>query len=209
MDGGPLMYSNGSTNLVSHNEERAEVPLPINLEAVPVNNACEEGTEGSSQQTGARPTSSSFPKQQSKKRRNSDIMVEMMTAMAENIGRIADALTASNQSVCLDELFEMVQNIPGFDDDLVIEACEFLSFDEKRATMFLKLDERLRKLWLLKRLRGTKDDHWFILVLVLKTLAVEAANRGKVNGQQSFFCCKAIEPTSAVGSGTTLFYRKY
>ncbi|KAF5937568.1 hypothetical protein HYC85_025074 [Camellia sinensis] len=68
--------------------------------------------------------------------------------------RIADALTGFNQSVCLDELFEMVQNIPGFYDNLVIEACEFLSLDEKRAKMFLKLDERLRKLWLLKHLRS-------------------------------------------------------
>ncbi|CAK9154367.1 unnamed protein product [Ilex paraguariensis] len=112
-----------------------------------------ESTQGSSHRTRTRP-SLSRSKQPSKKRRNSDVMVEMMNAIAANIGRIADALTGSNQSVCLDELFEMVQNIPGFDDDLIIEACEFLSFDEKRAKMFLKLDERLRKMWLLKRLRG-------------------------------------------------------
>lgn len=51
--------------------------------------------------------------------------------MAADIGRIADALTENNKTVCLDELFEMVQTIPGFDDDLIIEACEYLSFDEE------------------------------------------------------------------------------
>ncbi|THG19191.1 hypothetical protein TEA_010974 [Camellia sinensis var. sinensis] len=104
--------------------------------------------------TRARSSSSSRSKQPSKKRRVSAVIVEMMSCMAANIGRIADALTGFNQSVCLDELFEMVQNIPGFYDNLVIEACELLSLDEKRAKMFLKLDERLRKLWLLKRLRS-------------------------------------------------------
>ena len=89
-----------------------------------------------------------------KRRRSSDVMLKMMSAMAADIGRIADALTENNKTVCLDELFEMVQTIPGFDDDLIIEACEYLSFDERRAMMFMKLNERLRKKWLLKRLRG-------------------------------------------------------
>ncbi|KAI3461172.1 hypothetical protein Pfo_017835 [Paulownia fortunei] len=137
------------TNLAG---EHAEVPVPINLKLSPLN-SCEEGTEGSSHRAGGTPSSSSRSKQPSKRSR-SDVMIEMMSAIAANIGRIADALTVSNQSVCLDELFDIVQNIPGFDDDLIIEACEFLSFDEKRAKMFLKLDERLRKMWLLKRLRG-------------------------------------------------------
>ncbi|KAM7513857.1 hypothetical protein LguiA_003440 [Lonicera macranthoides] len=124
-----------------------------------------EGTpEGSCQQQTRRATSPSLLqyKRPAKKRhrggRDEETLVEMMSAVAANIGRIADALTASNQSVCLDEVFEMVQNIPGFDDDLIIEACEFLSVDDKRAKMFLKLDERLRKLWLIKRLRGN-DSH--------------------------------------------------
>ena len=66
-----------------------------------------------------------------KRRRSSDVMLKMMSAMAANIGRIADALTDNNKTVCLDELFEMVQTIPAFDDDLIIEACEYLSFDEE------------------------------------------------------------------------------
>lgn len=113
-----------------------------------------DGMQGSSQQTRARPSSSSHSKRLLKRRRSSDVMLKMMSAMAADIGRIADALTENNKTVCLDELFEMVQTIPGFDDDLIIEACEYLSFDERRAMMFMKLNERLRKKWLLKRLRG-------------------------------------------------------
>ncbi|KAK7856687.1 hypothetical protein CFP56_022111 [Quercus suber] len=85
----------------------------------------------------------------------------MMSAMSADIGRIADALTENNKTVCLDELFEMVQTIPGFDDDLIIEAYEYLSFDERRAMTFMKLNERIRKKWLLKRLRGQASCYCF------------------------------------------------
>lgn len=138
-------------NPASNNEGHMEIPLRnmmINEEMSQDHSG--DGTQWSSKQTRARSSSSSRSKQPSNKRRVSAVIVEMMSCMAANIGRIADALTGFNQSVCLDELFEMVQNIPGFDDNLVIETCEFLSLDEKRAKMFLKLDERLRKLWLLK-----------------------------------------------------------
>ncbi|MED6149970.1 hypothetical protein PIB30_067721 [Stylosanthes scabra] len=105
-----------------------------------------------SEQTRARPWSSDS-KQASKRRRTSDVMLEMMSVMAADISRIADALAERNKTVWLEEVIEKIQNIPEFDDNLIIEACEFLCFDEKRALMFLKLDERLRKKWLLKRLR--------------------------------------------------------
>jgi len=81
-------------------------------------------------------------------------MLQMMSVMAADISRIADALTETNKTVCLEEVVEKVQNMSDFDDDLIIEACEYLCFDEKRALMFLKLEDRLRKKWLLKRLRG-------------------------------------------------------
>ncbi|XP_010247462.1 PREDICTED: uncharacterized protein LOC104590478 [Nelumbo nucifera] len=118
------------------------------------NDNIDEGMEVSSQQTRARPDLLSRSKRPVKRKRTVDMMVETMNAMATNIGRIADALEQSSKTVGLDELFELVKKIPGFGDDLVIEACEFLAFDERRAKLFLKLDERLRKIWLLKRLRG-------------------------------------------------------
>ncbi|KAJ4970275.1 hypothetical protein NE237_003374 [Protea cynaroides] len=115
-----------------------------------------EGMEESSQQTGSQPASSRSKRPLEKKRAN-DMMLETMSAMAANIGRIADVLGQNSRTVNLDELFDMVQKIPGFDDDLIIEACEYLSVDEKKAMMFLKLNERLRRIWLLKRLRGHCD----------------------------------------------------
>lgn len=136
------------------NQEHEEIPEQVMLVDEVSHDDTGNDTQGSSQQTRARPSSSSRSKHPSRKRSASDVMVEMMSAMTENIGRIADALTESNSTVCLDELFEIVQNIPGFDDDLIIEACEYLSSDDKRARMFMKLNDRLRKKWLLKRLRG-------------------------------------------------------
>ncbi|KAJ1384112.1 Myb/SANT-like domain [Sesbania bispinosa] len=141
-------------NLAPNFEEHAETPALVMLanEEMSHDNASDEA-QGSSEQTRARP-SSSHSKQPSKRRRTGDVMLQMMSIMAADIGRIADALTESNKTACLEEVVGKVQNIPDFDDDLIIEACEYLCFDEKRALMFLKLDERLRKKWLLKRLRG-------------------------------------------------------
>lgn len=141
-------------NSTSNDEEHIETPVQMFANEEMSHEDTSDGMQGSSQQTGARPSSSSHSKRLLKRRRSSDVMLKMMSAMAADIGRIADALTENNKTVCLDELFEMVQTIPGFDDDLIIEACEYLSFDERRAMMFMKLNERLRKKWLLKRLRG-------------------------------------------------------
>ncbi|XP_027341993.1 uncharacterized protein LOC113854889 isoform X2 [Abrus precatorius] len=133
-------------------EEHAETPAQLLAnEEMSHGNASDE-VQGLSEQTRAKP-SSSHSKQPSKRRRTSDVMLEMMNVMAADISRIADALSESNKKVCLEEVVEKVQNMPDFDDDLIIEGCEYLCFDEKRALMFLKLNERLRKKWLLKRLR--------------------------------------------------------
>jgi len=123
-------------------EEDVETPVGMFANEEMWHDNASDGMQGSSQQTRARPSSSSHSKQPLKRRRSSDIMLEMMSAMAADIGSIAGALTENNRSVCLDELFEMVQTIPGFDDDPIIETCEYLSFDERRAMMFMKLNER-------------------------------------------------------------------
>ncbi|WJX38013.1 hypothetical protein P8452_25715 [Trifolium repens] len=150
----PHFEEHDDVNLTPHFEEHAETPtlMLANEEEMSHDNASDE-VLGSSEQTGGRP-SSSHSKQPSKRRRTDDVMLQMMSVMAADIGRIADALTESNKTGCLEEVVEKVQNIPDFDDDLIIEACEYLCFDEKRGLMFLKLDERLRKKWLLRRLRG-------------------------------------------------------
>lgn len=137
---------------IQNNVDYMKIPLHI-LDDEETRHDTGDDIQGSSHQTRARPSSSSHSRQPCKRRRYGDVMVEVMSAIATNIGRIADVLTENN-NVCLDEVFETVKRIPGFDDDLIIEACEYLSFEERRARMFMKLDDRLRKLWLLKRLRG-------------------------------------------------------
>ncbi|GAB2287099.1 hypothetical protein Dimus_021483 [Dionaea muscipula] len=99
-------------------------------------------------------------KKRSRSRSISEMMmlVEVMSSVATVLGRIADVLTGEEErkKACwLDEneMFQLVQTIPGFDDELVIEACEYLSSDENKTRMFLKLNDRLRRKWLLKRLR--------------------------------------------------------
>lgn len=143
-------------NITPNYEEHAETPALVlpNAELSHDDDASDE-VQGSSEQTRARPSSSqSHSEQPSKRRRTCDVLLQMMSVMAADISRIADALTETNNRVCLEEVVEKVQNMPDFDDDLIIEACEYLCFDEKRAFMFLKLEDRLRKKWLLKRLRG-------------------------------------------------------
>lgn len=139
-------------NNIQNGKEAIEVPAQVMVDEDMCDNNTDDGIQVSSQRTISR-SSPSRSKDALKRRRSSDIMLDVMGAMAENIGRIADALTES-KGVSLDELFRMVQSIPESDDDLIVDACEYLSFDEKRARMFMKLDERLRRRWLLKRLRG-------------------------------------------------------
>ncbi|XVF47195.1 hypothetical protein PTKIN_Ptkin03bG0089600 [Pterospermum kingtungense] len=152
-DGDSPEAGNRVVNPIQNDKEPVEAPVQVVVDEEMDHGNTDDDVQVSSQQTRARHSSSSHSKEALKRKRTSDVMLELMSAMAENIGRIADALTENN-AVCLDEVFQMVQKIPEFDDDLIVDACEYLALDEKRARMFLKLDERLRKRWLLKRLRG-------------------------------------------------------
>ncbi|PON98377.1 Myb/SANT-like domain containing protein [Trema orientale] len=56
------------------------------------------------------------------------------------------------KSVSIENVIGILQGIPDIDDDLLLDACDFLE-DEKRARMFLALDSTLRKKWLIRKLR--------------------------------------------------------
>ncbi|CAL1403555.1 unnamed protein product [Linum trigynum] len=115
----------------------------------------DDNLHNSSSSTQSRPPSSQNLKKRRRRANADDVMIDIMSVIATNVGKIADALAAEKtNSVDLDELFEMIRVIPEFDDDLVIDACEYLSCDDKKAKMFMKLDDRLRRKWLLKRLRS-------------------------------------------------------
>ncbi|GKU91123.1 hypothetical protein SLEP1_g5040 [Rubroshorea leprosula] len=54
--------------------------------------------------------------------------------------------------VSMERVIKELQAISGMDDDLLLDACDFLE-DERRARMFLALDSNLRKKWLVRKLQ--------------------------------------------------------
>lgn len=64
--------------------------------------------------------------------------------------RSSDDMGSSSFSV--EKVVEAIQVLPEMDEDLILDACDFLE-DEKKAKMFLALDFKLRKKWLLRKLR--------------------------------------------------------
>ncbi|KAH1071193.1 hypothetical protein AAZX31_03G197000 [Glycine max] len=55
-------------------------------------------------------------------------------------------------SISIENVIEAVQALPDMDDELVLDACDFLE-DERKAKTFLALDAKLRKKWLIRKLR--------------------------------------------------------
>ncbi|KAL2345453.1 hypothetical protein Fmac_006738 [Flemingia macrophylla] len=58
----------------------------------------------------------------------------------------------NDNSILIENVIEAVQALPDMDDDLVLDACDFLE-DERKAKTFLALDTKLRKKWLIRKLR--------------------------------------------------------
>lgn len=54
--------------------------------------------------------------------------------------------------VSVEKVVEAIQALPEMDEELILDACDFLE-DEKKARTFLALDFKLRKKWLLRKLR--------------------------------------------------------
>ncbi|KAK4281745.1 hypothetical protein QN277_013202 [Acacia crassicarpa] len=60
--------------------------------------------------------------------------------------------TKKEDKFSMDNVISVLQTIPDMDDDLILDACDFLE-DERRARMFLALNTNLRKKWLMRKLR--------------------------------------------------------
>ncbi|XP_023741627.1 L10-interacting MYB domain-containing protein [Lactuca sativa] len=60
--------------------------------------------------------------------------------------------SSHNSSVAVEHVIEAIQGLPDMDDDLILDACDFLE-DDKKAKTFLSLDLRLRRKWLIRKLR--------------------------------------------------------
>ncbi|KAF8036808.1 hypothetical protein BT93_C2506 [Corymbia citriodora subsp. variegata] len=57
-----------------------------------------------------------------------------------------------SNSIQIEQVIEAVQALPDMDDDLILDACDFLE-DEMKSKTFMALDVKLRKKWLLRKLR--------------------------------------------------------
>lgn len=55
-------------------------------------------------------------------------------------------------SVSIENVIKAVQDLPEMDEELVLDACDLLE-DEMKAKTFMALDVKLRKKWLLRKLR--------------------------------------------------------
>ncbi|CAK9135054.1 unnamed protein product [Ilex paraguariensis] len=91
----------------------------------------------------------------SKKSRSNDqgmaiALHEMATAVSSLTDKRKD--DENSNSIPIENLIEAIQSLPDMDEDLVLDACDFLE-DEKKAKTFLALDVKLRKKWLIRKLR--------------------------------------------------------
>ncbi|XP_052186077.1 uncharacterized protein LOC127797312 isoform X2 [Diospyros lotus] len=90
-----------------------------------------------------------------KKARGSDEgMAGALREMATAVSSLADKKKEDEDwsSVSIEHVIEAIQALPDMDEDLVLDACDFLE-DEKKAKTFLALDVKLRKKWLIRKLR--------------------------------------------------------
>ncbi|KAF8380702.1 hypothetical protein HHK36_028192 [Tetracentron sinense] len=76
-----------------------------------------------------------------------------LSAMNANLRFIAEAINNTTAEVDIEPLMVELEKIPELDEDLVIEAAEYLSSDKKRVNLFYGMNDNLRTRWLLKRLR--------------------------------------------------------
>lgn len=89
-----------------------------------------------------------------KPRIKDESMADALREMASAVNSLSDKKKddENSNSIPIENVIEAVQALPDMDEDLVLDACDFLE-DEKKAKTFLALDIKLRKKWLLRKLR--------------------------------------------------------
>ena len=92
----------------------------------------------------------------SKKARKVDEGIEDVTR--EMAVAVTTLTKKNNNGNCLDtkngiDALQAIPDTADMDEDLVLDACEFLE-DERKARMFLALDQTLRMKWLTRKFRA-------------------------------------------------------
>ncbi|KAF8398002.1 hypothetical protein HHK36_016928 [Tetracentron sinense] len=85
-------------------------------------------------------------------RRTDNDMEDALREMAVAVTSLTNKKEENDNPTSTENVIDVLQAITGIDEDLLLDACDFLE-DEKRAKMFLALDARLRKKWLVRKLR--------------------------------------------------------
>nr|WAU48796.1 MYB transcription factor 4 [Litchi chinensis] len=75
---------------------------------------------------------------------------EMATAVSSLSDRKSN--DENSNTISIENVIAAVQALPDMDEDLLLDACDFLE-DELKAKTFMALDVKLRKKWLLRKLR--------------------------------------------------------
>ncbi|KAF6171154.1 hypothetical protein GIB67_035111 [Kingdonia uniflora] len=79
-------------------------------------------------------------------------VVDALHEMAILITSLAEKKKENSDSNSIEGAIDALQAIPNLDEELLLDACDFLE-DEKKAKMFLVLDAKFRKKWLMRKLR--------------------------------------------------------
>ncbi|OMO82032.1 hypothetical protein COLO4_23291 [Corchorus olitorius] len=88
-----------------------------------------------------------------KSRGEDDSMASALREMATAVSSLTEKKDDGNSnSISIENVITAVQALPDMDEDLILDACDFLE-DEIKAKTFLALDVKLRKKWLLRKLR--------------------------------------------------------
>ncbi|KAK8635619.1 hypothetical protein V6N13_004348 [Hibiscus sabdariffa] len=88
-----------------------------------------------------------------KSRSEDDSMASALREMASAVSSLSEKKDDGNSNpVSIENVITAVQTLPDMDEDVILDACDFLE-DEIKAKTFMALDVKLRKKWLLRKLR--------------------------------------------------------
>ncbi|XP_058098992.1 uncharacterized protein LOC131243562 isoform X1 [Magnolia sinica] len=133
----------------SYNPEKEELQ---NNESEP-SGFSSDGTDATSRQNGVQAESSSQQKQSgAKKTRIGNTMAGSLNDVAVALGKIAEVLSQGSSMARMKNLVAEMKKIPDLSRPLFLRACDYLAADEQKATLFLAMDEDIRREWLLLHL---------------------------------------------------------
>ncbi|GMI74017.1 hypothetical protein like AT4G02210 [Hibiscus trionum] len=116
--------------------------------------AClDSNTAGSNRNYKCRLENKSSSVHSKKSRSEDDSMASALQEMASAVSSLTKNKDDGNSSsFSIENVITAVQTLPDIDEDLILDACDLLE-DETKAKTFMALDVKLRKKWLLRKLR--------------------------------------------------------